>query len=222
MVRVALVENFKARGNMAMRNGDPVAARAFYSEALEVPEVPQQVRAALYGNRTACLLALNQPELAAADAERALELVPGWVKGHFRLGCARESMGDLEGARRAFEAALELEPDNTEIKARLGKCIAQIEASFDERKREADGAFNEGRVREATELYSSLLRDKPADVRVLSCRSACHLHAGEWADVEEDVGAALALPDIPNRTHLKLLLRRAQARLRTGRRAGNV
>jgi len=41
--RKGLVEDFKQKGNLAMKRGDLVAARTFYSEALEVPEVPEQV-----------------------------------------------------------------------------------------------------------------------------------------------------------------------------------
>jgi len=261
-LRKGVVEDFKAKGNLAMQRGDHVAARAFYSEALEIPEVPEQVRAALFGNRTACYLALKELDLALADAEEAVELVPGWVKGHFRLGSVRESLGDLEGAGAAFRHALELDPDNGEVAARLAsleqsvgveaakekdaaapaeeaakeKDAAEPKAkdaapatgtsavgSFDERKAAADMAFRENKLERAIEAYSALLEERADDVALLSCRSACHLKAGNLADVEEDVDAALGFRDaggtstIPPRTQLKLLLRRADARLRSGR-----
>lgn len=90
------MNDLKERGNLAMLRGDPVAARAFYSEALEVSDVPEQVRAALHGNRAACLLALNEPALALTDAEAAVVLVLDWVKGHFRVGVRASGLGTLQ------------------------------------------------------------------------------------------------------------------------------
>lgn len=238
----ALVEDLKERGNLAMKRGDMVAARAFYSEALQVPGVPDQVRAALLGNRTACLLALGHSSLALTDAEAAVELVPGWVKGHFRLSSARERLGDLAGALVAVQKAHELEPTNSEILAKLrllevqvgtlgGEAAApaqldqseeQAEPLGDSRKSEADSAFLAGDVARAIQLYNALIADHPHNVRLLACRAASHLKAGNMAQVEEDVDTALELGEasgrlIPLRMHLKLLLRRAEARLCSGR-----
>eukprot|EP00966_Prymnesium_polylepis_P081590 1889995-Prymnesium_polylepis.1 len=167
-------------------------------ELLRPTVVPWQVRAALLGNRTACLLAMKESQLALEDAEAALELVPNWVKGapalrvarspsawhwtqrcpprvkrapalrvarsppwansiptlapwaaftralarghphshpcrtppgHFRVGCAKEAVGDTAGALEAYRAAQELEPDNQEVAKRLAKLGVAAEPS---------------------------------------------------------------------------------------------
>lgn len=51
----------------------------------------------------------NDPASAAELYEQALELVPHWTAGWYRLGDIRETVG-LEGAAAAFEAALACDP----------------------------------------------------------------------------------------------------------------
>lgn len=87
--RAAVVNDLRERGNTAMRNGDPTAAREFYTQALSVPSVPSDERAKLLGNRAACLTRLNRIDLALIDAEEACECKPDWGKAFYRLGCLR-------------------------------------------------------------------------------------------------------------------------------------
>ena len=53
--RVAIVTDLRERGNLAMQKADPQAARQFYSQALDVPQVGDDERAKTLGNRSACL-----------------------------------------------------------------------------------------------------------------------------------------------------------------------
>lgn len=56
-------------------------------------------------------LLANDPASAAELYEQALELVPQWSAGWYRLGDIRETAG-LEGAAAAFEAALGTDPSD--------------------------------------------------------------------------------------------------------------
>ena len=72
-----------------MQKQDLTAARAFYSEALEITQILDLERAKLLGNRSVCYTQLGYSDLAKADAEEAAELAPEWGKAHYRLGCLR-------------------------------------------------------------------------------------------------------------------------------------
>merc|ERR1711924_114267 len=53
-------------------------------------------------------------------------------------------------------------------------------------------------------------------VAALSCRSACALKLGLLAQAQEDITEALSSDGLDERLHLKLLLRRASARMQAG------
>ena len=72
-----------------MQKHDLTAARAFYSEALEITQIADLERAKLLGNRSVCYTQLGYSDLAKADAEEAADLAPEWGKAHYRLGCLR-------------------------------------------------------------------------------------------------------------------------------------
>ena len=64
----------------------------------------------LFSNRSAANLAIGLLDAALWDARKAVELQPTWPKGYYRLGCALESMNELEAALAAFEKGLALTP----------------------------------------------------------------------------------------------------------------
>jgi Flp pilus assembly protein TadD len=49
---------------------------------------------------------------------------PGSAVGNYNLGCALQERGDLEGARRAWERTVELDPRHAEALAQLGTVAA--------------------------------------------------------------------------------------------------
>ena len=69
--------------------------------------------ASLFSNRSACRVAMNEPDLALADAERARELRPAWYKAYYRLGTSYAAMDRVEEARQAFRESLSLLPSNS-------------------------------------------------------------------------------------------------------------
>jgi type IV pilus assembly protein PilF len=48
--------------------------------------------------------------------ERAIEIDPGYAEAHNNLAVGYEHEGQLDKARRAYEKALELEPNNPQIR----------------------------------------------------------------------------------------------------------
>ena len=95
-----------------MRAADPIAARAFYGEAIALAEghcdghcVPASEVAKLHANRCAALLAMERPGEALADARRAAALAPTWSKACYRLGGVLHKLGRLSAAKTALRRA---------------------------------------------------------------------------------------------------------------------
>ncbi len=66
------------------------------------------------------------------DAEKTTELKPDWAKGWGRKGTAHHGVGDLVGAKDAFEEALKLDPANAQAKSGLDSVNRAIEAEAEE------------------------------------------------------------------------------------------
>ena len=108
-----LVE-LKAAGNAAFEAGEYREAVQLFTAALDkgamekdFSEIPA---AALYSNRAAAHVALNQPEYAVVDATKAISIRPEWHKGYFRLGQAYRALDKLPEALAAWEGARERFP----------------------------------------------------------------------------------------------------------------
>ena len=67
---------------------------------------------ALFSNRCAARLQLDQGLEALSDARHCVELTPTWPKGHFREGCCLRQLNQLEDAQLAFATGQKLEPEN--------------------------------------------------------------------------------------------------------------
>eukprot|EP00127_Corallochytrium_limacisporum_P001419 Clim_evm41s55 gene=Clim_evmTU41s55 len=70
----------------------------------------------LYSNRSACYASLKQYDQAKLDAEQCISIKPDWPKGYSRLGTANEFLGDMEGAIKAYEKGLEIDPNNAQLR----------------------------------------------------------------------------------------------------------
>lgn len=73
----------------------------------------------LWSNRSACYLAMNDPERALADAEVCRNLAPAWVKGCYRLAAARFALKRYEDAAVAALEGCKLDESNSELKKLL-------------------------------------------------------------------------------------------------------
>jgi len=102
-------EAAKERGNVAFKSGDFSKAVAEYTELIGL--VPDM--AVAFSNRSMAYLKLGQFAAAEGDATRALELDGANAKALFRRGCAKEGLGDKEGAIQDFETLLLQDPKNS-------------------------------------------------------------------------------------------------------------
>ncbi|RUS76852.1 hypothetical protein EGW08_015385 [Elysia chlorotica] len=104
-----LAEAKKEQGNVFYKEKKYTEALAFYSEAINIcPEC-----AAYYGNRAAAYIMLQKYKDGLADAQYALQLDTGFVKGYLREGKCHLALGSPVAALRSYRHALEIEPNNT-------------------------------------------------------------------------------------------------------------
>jgi predicted RNA methylase len=75
-----------------------------YSQAIAGDETDHT----LYSNRSAAHLAVGLLDAALVDAQKTVSLHPEWPKGYYRLGCALESMNEMESALAAFQRGAQL------------------------------------------------------------------------------------------------------------------
>uniref|UniRef100_A0A7N0VIS4 Uncharacterized protein n=1 Tax=Kalanchoe fedtschenkoi TaxID=63787 RepID=A0A7N0VIS4_KALFE len=81
--------------------------------------------------RSTAFLNLVKLNKALADAETAISLSPHWEKGYFRKGCVLEAMEKFNDALAAFQKALQLNPQSSEVSRK----IKRIEQLIKEKKR---------------------------------------------------------------------------------------
>jgi predicted CXXCH cytochrome family protein len=117
-------------GRVYLRRGETEAALKSWDAALVQDRGRDRSRipAALLEEMTRVLIQRRRIELAARAAER-LAGVPGWAaRGEMLLGTICVSLGDHDGATRAFRASLESDPrevDRSQDPAGLRKLIAR-------------------------------------------------------------------------------------------------
>ena len=96
----------KELGNVASKKHRSKEAVDHYSAAISFAGEDAGILNALYSNRSASHLALEQVAEAIADAERCISVDPHWGKSHYRLGKALEQAGESKKALDAFNADL--------------------------------------------------------------------------------------------------------------------
>lgn len=65
--------------------------------------VAREELAPIFSNRSASFLKLSKVSQALLDAEKCVELKPGWDKAHFRKAAALEAADDDDSALKALE-----------------------------------------------------------------------------------------------------------------------
>lgn len=101
----AQAETLKSQGNRCVAQQKFQEAVDHYTNAIGL--VP--TNAIYYSNRSAAYSSLREPEKAAEDARKAIELDPNYSKAYSRLGLALYSLGDAEGSMKAYQKGLETE-----------------------------------------------------------------------------------------------------------------
>ncbi|KAL2823827.1 hypothetical protein BDW59DRAFT_162989 [Aspergillus cavernicola] len=86
----------------------------------------------LYSNRPAAYASKKAWDSALQDAEKTIQLMPGWAKGYIRKGPALRGKGDLMGALNAYEDGLKHEatPQLETERTSVWKAIEQEDPVF--------------------------------------------------------------------------------------------
>jgi len=100
----AKAEDFKSKGNEALKKNEFQKALDLYTEAIKI-----DLGNAVYRcNRSAALLGLEKYEEAEEDAYVATQLDPKYAKAWSRLGMAMLKLGHGKRAKKAYERALQV------------------------------------------------------------------------------------------------------------------
>jgi len=158
----------KARGNARFQRKDFRKAVASYSRAIDLvlledapssssssaycadrDEMEKDALATAYCNRAAAWLSCGEWRRALDDCDEVLRLGQSnslTVKAFYRRGKAHEAFGDADSARRDFESALLLEPQNKlaleaveNYKSVLHRLVVLSKASPEVRSRQRKG-----------------------------------------------------------------------------------
>ncbi|XP_012938852.1 dnaJ homolog subfamily C member 7 [Aplysia californica] len=130
-----LAEAKKEEGNNFYKEHKYSEALACYTEAITICPTC----AAFYGNRSATYIMLNKFKEGLADAQYAIQLDTGFVKGYLREGKCHLALGSPVAALRSYRHAMEIEPNNTiaqresAVASQVQEHIGKAEASFEKR-----------------------------------------------------------------------------------------
>jgi len=211
-------EEWKARGNAAVKSGDHEAAIVCYSSGIDKVSTDSESEALLRSNRALCLHKLERYQEAADDAKRCVDLKPDFVKGYLRgamslraLGCPGEALAMLKRAPVNDEAcalAAEIRPEAEAAEK------ARIEAlpQADRAKEEGNVLFRKGLFEDAIHKYSCALElcEDPEGSLALSIRNnraACYHQLSDFGAVIRDTNYVLEHEP----SNIKALVRRMLA-----------
>lgn len=112
---IEAAERQKVLGNEFVAAKKPTEAVECYTKAIEL----DATNAIYFSNRAAAWSMLEEHFKALEDAKMSCELNPMYSKAFNRLGKAHLALGEPEEAKFAFERALQLEPNDLNIKNSL-------------------------------------------------------------------------------------------------------
>ncbi|RKF56669.1 Heat shock protein sti1-like protein [Golovinomyces cichoracearum] len=118
-----MADELKNLGNKAIAEKNFDEAISKFTEAIAI-EPKNHI---LYSNRSAAYASKKEYQNALADAENVTKLNPDWSKGWGRVGAAKHGLGDLTGAREAYEKGLKIDSNNAQIKSGLASVNRAIE-----------------------------------------------------------------------------------------------
>mmetsp|Transcript_21300 Transcript_21300/g.30944 ORF Transcript_21300/g.30944 Transcript_21300/m.30944 type:complete len:526 (-) Transcript_21300:439-2016(-) len=136
----------KAKGNqlfkvgrlkLAMRHYEIGTSLFEYRTAELSPEVAREVNEltmACHLNLAACYKKQNDMEKVLVHTKKAIDIEPTNVKALYRRGCAYLELDNFFKAERDFKRALEIQPENSEVKRKLAE-LSRIIAKQDEADR---------------------------------------------------------------------------------------
>ncbi|MGB1014600.1 MAG: tetratricopeptide repeat protein [Nannocystaceae bacterium] len=177
------------------------------------PELPPERRIRMYCMWIRGLCETGDLRHAVTLAERAASEFPRECDIQIALGNARDIVGDLDGARKAFEAALNLQPGGALQRYNLGAVYERFgdeekaETCYRQASRAADeggpmleataalGALlrRQGRLDEAEAIYDSYLTEDPVNVELLVEHGICLSDLESYVDAIQRFDTCLVL-----------------------------
>ena len=118
------IDELRLRGNNLYSIRDYNSAIDVYTQALEV----SPGNAIILGNRSACYLAVGQPEKAEFDARLAISIEPTFVKCYFRLATALKARDAFQEAIEVTELGLIQDPQSAALKSLKIACLKEYNA----------------------------------------------------------------------------------------------
>ncbi|XP_054907093.1 tetratricopeptide repeat protein 31-like isoform X2 [Poeciliopsis prolifica] len=142
-------------GNKFASTGDYSMAVKYFTDAIKYN--PKEFK--LFGNRSFCFEKMQEYEKALTDAELALSVSPGWVKGLFRKGKALAGLKRYKEAADAFRDVLKRESSYAEAAQELMRVqIIQLMAYGFTREQSSNALIIHGSVDKALEVLLKLHR----------------------------------------------------------------
>jgi tetratricopeptide (TPR) repeat protein len=86
-------------------------------------------------NQSACELKLNRPTDALATCKRVLQSNPNHIKALYRSGLAHFDLGQYDEAKKCFEIALEITPNDKAIISAMKKTICKEKEENEKEKK---------------------------------------------------------------------------------------
>jgi protein arginine N-methyltransferase 7 len=133
-----VVDRSRKAGNEAFKKKDYNRSVEMYCQA--IAGNPNDF--SLFGNRSAAYLALGRHKDAVIDASKSIILSKQqgdpWAKGYYRLGCALQALEKYGQAAEAFQEGLQLEPNNSGLRAKHEEATAR-RAQCEESQSRAEG-----------------------------------------------------------------------------------
>lgn len=135
----------KQAANQLFKDKHYEKAADVYSIAIELDDS----NCVLYGNRAFAYIKLEQYGAAIADASRALELEPTYIKAYYRRADANMAMGKFKEAVKDFKSAAKVAPQDPDLRRKLTECEKEVK-----RLRFEAALATDEQVKSATEQVS--------------------------------------------------------------------
>ncbi|KAK8844921.1 hypothetical protein M9Y10_021094 [Tritrichomonas musculus] len=114
--------NYKEKGNQFFHEKDYGSAIFMYSKAINNdPE-----NATFYSNRSAAFTSLEFPGPALEDANKAIQIMPSFIKAYTRKAHCYFDLGEYIKSYQTYEQALVIDPKNSDAKEGIDLIIQTI------------------------------------------------------------------------------------------------
>jgi len=138
--RIEKAFQFKEEGNIFFKTGDFDNARKKYDMALDYLEAEKgeklkECKISCFLNLAAVYIKKKENIKAVESASKALEADPKNVKALYRRGVAYANFSNFDDAKVDFEDALQLDPENQEIKKELASLVVRKKQALEKEKK---------------------------------------------------------------------------------------